>query len=1482
MPRRRSNSRSSSAGTMRSARSARSTSSGASSVGSSLALGPLSLHGGANLAEHALPASDPAAAAEGFARLLEELQRPGADPRSVRQAACCAALVETARERRTASSNASSSEEATPNEVFVAALAALSSLQSSLEAQQQSEDADVATMAQEVENTALPLLEILRRLLPYVAHHSNNRGALLAHQFGPLSRMLRLFVALGHALPSGADSTARKKKKGAPSSAGQAGGNALLRQVLKVSTTLLLVAPPSSVSEKDLARLLHTTIVPLFHDPRPKVRKAAWGCGTEIVAVASMGTSSSATVEDEGGDAEWARRLGRQRQSIADFVWEYCHAIVANYEPGSKEMEGKLVRALRFLAAALPFADDGRIRVRFGEGCLQLMDGGEAKKGEGSLEVVREALLTVLACLEATEREQELDGTEGKSVGGEEMPKFAARALAFLLQHKPSASNASYGGGDVGVVYGRCLLACMERMLGNESNDDGDEAVAPSKLLALKLLPNALASTLHLCEDGDAADGGGETCGAEFNRFVSRTVPSVAGHLSRSDSQLRRVALEVLPQCVPILQQATQIKYRNAWGSILPGGYATFVSTLAAGLLEGKFSDGGDLSGAEDQLQSWIKALVAPLLRLHGDVAKDGASRTAVEYAASTIVRGTGAELFLSVVDFVDDDAVDGAKGRPASTTGGGVRDDRAWLLPLMKQSAATDVSAAHMSITSKTHLAFFQSRVLNLARRCDAASADGHRTAAEASIQKARVVELWSLFPAFCACPLDVKENFATVAKTVVRALGDHGRYPKLIPIICSGLKTLAVGVMERAANSSSAGAKGDYDVLSSVSTKIIPSLFKLVETLNQSSSVAAGGDSAMDVDDSSSKEVQSKNNQQNAQLVEAVTDAIGQLARITPSEFLQTLFKKVVQRLLQATSDVAGGDADEKDAKNAATVRTCSLLGLSQALVASGSLDDASLSLLYRAVKPLVRSDEHDPRVQKRAYKVLAELCERHKEFVTADERLGEMVDLMVDSIVTCQVSARHMRLKCMTHIVEGLESSNEAHMAVIPKVMGEVLLCLKDSNSKTRESAYQLLLAMATARDDMTDFFRIILAAMGAQTTHMRSAAVMALSRLTFEYARDDPEVQSLLPSLMQTVAVLFDDASREVTKSVIGFVRVSVAAMTPEQLEPLLPEVVGGLMKYNKGKDRFRAKIKIILKKLVRVYGYDAIVPLVPEKDSRLITHMRKLSERAARRKAAGVQDGRSVAHDFDDMMESDEDDSDDGRTFMTGVTGFTKMTAMSGKASRRSAMERSIRSKSGVSDVKTAMTSRSAKASGPRIKAELNGEILDLLDSSKMARSVRFADMDMGGDGDFGSDDDDGGMDDMQYDTQGRIVISDGPLPKAAGSKHEAEDFDSEDENEEIKSGGKRRRVSRFELVKLAKAEKDAAKLRKQKSKKEAESSLGAAYKSKKAGGDVKKKGQKYEPYAYVPLNAKDFTKKNRGKSVSKMGTVVRNSKRKRS
>ena len=620
------------------------------------------------------------------------------------------------------------------------------------------------------------------------------------HQFGTISRQLRLLVALSYSL-STTESTNNNKHQQSNTS----GSNALQRQLLKTTTTLLLLCPPS-IPGKEMAKLLHSTVIEMVHDVRPKVRKGAWGCAMEIIIVANSSSSDGAAGEDDGTEdtKEEQTKLQMQMQShrkcLADMLWEYCFAVLTAYSSSSNKAKGskgkskgnenanKLIHVLRFLETSLAFADDERICVKFGEGCLSLLEGGDGG-AVTSMEVVRETLLTLLACLEKAD----------KTSGGknEELTKFASRALAFLLQNRPNSGvdSLSAAAGDVFVVYGRCLLGCMGRMVGTDTDDSSNE-VPPSKLLAMKLLPNVLRSMLHLCEapsgGGDGGSDNAETCASEFNQFVSRVMPMViscACGKNRHNKQLHRVALETLPQCIPIMQQVLQIQYRNAWGSILSGGYATFNMLMAVSLLELQGSD-DKKSDLETKLQSWIKSMVLSLLRLRQDVEKDGTARNAVEYATLTIIRGMGLELFISLVDFLDDDSDELKSNKSLSTTtGGGIRDDRAWLLPLMKQaapstsldqnSAATVFTAAS---TTKSHLSFFQGRVLNLARRCDAASADGHRTAAEASIQKARVIELWVLFPAFCVCPMDMKENFAALAKTVVKALGDHSRYPKII----------------------------------------------------------------------------------------------------------------------------------------------------------------------------------------------------------------------------------------------------------------------------------------------------------------------------------------------------------------------------------------------------------------------------------------------------------------------------------------------------------------------------------------------------------------------------------------------------------------------------------------------------------------------------------------------------------------------------
>jgi hypothetical protein len=229
---------------------------------------------------------------------------------------------------------------------------------------------------------------------------------------------------------------------------------------------------------------------------------------------------------------------------------------------------------------------------------------------------------------------------------------------------------------------------------------------------------------------------------------------------------------------------------------------------------------------------------------------------------------------------------------------------------------------------------------------------------------------------------------------------------------LICSSIATLVDSFKEQ---NSGGENGGDSDALNAAAVKLIPVMFKIVSASHQSppsNKISKKENAAMDMDDKPAS------NDADGQQVQSITDAVASLAPLAPKAFLSGLFKKLMHRLLE-----------EVQSENGDSEKICSLLSLARALVASEVLDEASVAFLYRAIKPLIRNDEHGQRVQKRSYKVLAEICQRHHSFVSEQDRLKELTDLLTGTIVTSQVAARHMRLKCMNIIVDGFKESGSA---------------------------------------------------------------------------------------------------------------------------------------------------------------------------------------------------------------------------------------------------------------------------------------------------------------------------------------------------------------------------------------------------------------------------------------------------------------------
>ena len=1321
-----------------------------------------------------------------FKDVVSALCTPGRDENSIRTAAVTSALVEVIQEKL----GANSYDDVKPAALFASALNALSSTLTS-------ESVDSTSSPQ------LSLMEIILQVVPYVSTSNPN---LYVHQFTTLSRSLRGVVA---SIPS---------LTGQDQSKISLGWNALLRQCIRTASTAIngiVVIDNATKMEREVLKCFHAAILQHFNDPRAKVRRQAHACALELLHVSKSLQRSEMSSLIPNHMVEYTQQI------FSEFLKKVAKSKNKESDLSKNERNVTLLHLLSFLEPALPLIEM-RLRLTVAKALMKLFEdcvNTDMDESHNNVMIVNGVLAVLLQIFENTNREIV---TADENTGEEDA--FCAQALAALLQSNAKfvhcTNNSNAGTGSCRIHYVRCVVAASLRILSENINEPQKEVM---KKLVPKLIPLSVTAIVSCLSDDTLADDAVQSVCAELGRFIrSQEMRS----LIRNEAADENACVE---SCIASMQNILHFRFRSYWSGLMP-----CLASLATAIVQGMIPASGANESVMSNMMNRVKPLVCGLVQLHNDV-DDKSSKQVIEDALGEVVGGIGIEMFLDIVDL-------DVSRKGSSIVPGAVSDERAWVLDVIKSSLPRGSSPY------RPRLAFFQSHVLELARKCDAASATNSITALEASVQKSRVIDLWSLFPSFCINTSDIELTFPSLAQTLVRAMSDK-RYPQLMSIICAGLTKLADDVKSRMdyRTDSSDQVESDARILSECSTKILPSLFKLVELLHGVEQKQESRDPSDDMEEEEEDDDEKeKKNVSETHRVVCVTDSISALAPFAPEEFLQGLFKKLIQRLLLATQS----ELDE-------TEKMCTLLGLAGALVKSSMLNEESIALLYRAIKPLIRSDEQNARVQKKAYKVFAEICQNYNDFVIAPERLKEILDLMVGATMSLQVSARYMRLKCIQYVVDGFDCKNQDQMKIIPNIVGEVLLCLKDANHKTRESAYQLLISMARIRNDMTAYFHIIVGALGAQTSHMRSAAVMALSRLVFEYAREDFTVQSLLPHVLQTVIVLFDENSREVTKSVIGFVRVSAAALNKDQLEALLPDVVGGMMKYNRGKGRFRQKIKIILKRLVKTFGYEKITALVPEADTRLLTHMRKLSERAARRKVANFQDGQTTMGDFDDMMESDEEDSDDGRTFMTGVTGFTKVTA----GTRKSTKSMTGDGKSIKSSSKSMLSSKSTSTMGPRLdtSGEKSGDILDMLDSN-VNNKVHFAQDD---DTDFDDDDDEA----MEFDGSGKLVVG--------GDEYTNLSSNNKDKDDETERVGKRQRVSKFESAKTVRDNMNVQNSKKKQQDKRDKKALGSAFKSTKAGGDVRRKNQTYEPYAFVPLEGRNFSKKNRGKSVEQMSSVVR-------
>ncbi|KAF2090195.1 NUC173-domain-containing protein [Saccharata proteae CBS 121410] len=569
----------------------------------------------------------------------------------------------------------------------------------------------------------------------------------------------------------------------------------------------------------------------------------------------------------------------------------------------------------------------------------------------------------------------------------------------------------------------------------------------------------------------------------------------------------------------------------------------------------------------------------------------------------------------------------------------------RAWILPIMRDSV------------SNTKLAHFRSELVPLSeamfqRVLEHGSAE---KTMEIKIFETLVHQTWAILPGYCDLPLDLTEAFdQSFAELVSNLLYQQTELRK---DLCQSLQNLVdsnkaiveiEGEEDMVAQSrvSKADAQKNIQHLASFSANILAVLFNVY-------------------------------NQTLPQYRGTVLRCINAYLSITPANELMETFTRVATLLESSLAETGSQtQADkQKEKKSADKMPPASHTLMDLVITISIYLPRESFVSLFNIAALMINKDD-DPQLQKKAYKLIPRLAESELGKAALLERTAELQKLVLDSSQKASAPARRDRLAAIAQIVEYLPESD---LHFIPSILSEVVISAKETNEKARTQAFDLLVLMGEKMqqggtvvqskiplmDDsapdvpasLEEYFTMMSAGLAGSTPHMISASITALTRTLYQFRSSMTE--ATITDLVQTMDLFLTSANREIVRSVLGFVKVSVISLPTSLMLPRLQTLVPNLMVWShEHKGHFKAKVKHIIERMIRRFGVETVERNTPDADKKLIANIRKTRDRRKRRKDAGDDEDDETAKptkehkgkfesEYDEAVYGSDADSDSG-------------------------------------------------------------------------------------------------------------------------------------------------------------------------------------------------------------------------------------------
>uniref|UniRef100_A0A182RNB5 Uncharacterized protein n=1 Tax=Anopheles funestus TaxID=62324 RepID=A0A182RNB5_ANOFN len=778
----------------------------------------------------------------------------------------------------------------------------------------------------------------------------------------------------------------------------------------------------------------------------------------------------------------------------------------------------------------------------------------------------------------------------------------------------------------------------------------------------------------------------------------------------------------------------------------------------------------------------------------------------------------------------------------PLAGEDGKIDLDHTWMLPLLREGL------------QNSSFELFNNVILKLAYQCYMLWQKFKETdnKHQAHIFELLCCQLWGLFPGFCRKPKDVS-NFRLIAKTLGMVLNEN---PDLRSPILDGLKELITHLE----------TPTDRAEIGKYAKNFLPRLFNIYTT--------------------------KPNGSYENEVRQAAFQTIQAYLSITPEPVLNEMFNVALQQLQEKAPGTFIYDTLFDIVEQLALYQT-----------------EEKLSEIYKKyITVILKQDKKQETVaktnanirrqMKKAFKLLHEILASENEGCVAfvDAKMGNIEKLLLGTMHLTYDGIQAPRLACLKQILEK-KSPVILNGKLVTRTISEAVATYHMELIKKENIGTELLEKIGELFDNeekINEFIELIIAGfMGDSQLITNTICVL---RTVLENFTGSLSIDSLKFMLDQVLTFLLGKSRTEVDAA-LHFLFTYTKILPVPLVTNYLPLIVNSLSLMVKDTKRHcRLLMGYIWKKLCKRFGAQEVIKLVPGNDEETHKRLKKIRKDLARAKR-NKQDREGK----EDAAEEDDDNEPD---FASGLQ--TKSLTIDDILADSD-------SDSGVEDERK---SRAKKKGVDTYIKESEDNIVDLADLDAIGKITTNAPMEE-------KDQSRAGPSKQRKDanrgfktaSDGRLIITDiedysdsdedpdeavGYEDKAKKRIYDEEDSDdSQAENDcepnaedDGPSSRKRKAIdalsarsgmtgtsSRYVAGGKGIHRPTAASVKSGYSSKtnrtgKSNASTGAEYRTKKASGDMLRKG-KHEPYAYVPLSRNSLNRRKRSKNAGQFKSIVK-------